>query len=155
MTRAAVVDPWGGGALLAPAFRRRGWKRIAVHSGPETASRLGAETRAPLKSGHTTAARKTRIARTATMTKIPPVVITTEVRRSISRTRRLVARRRTRGRAGAAARAVGELIMLERRDLSVRCARGAVCGAGAVLGAKVVTSRALTHLLFSAPASSA
>ena len=40
--RAAVVDPWGGGALLAPALRRRGHECLAVLSGAGIADRLGA-----------------------------------------------------------------------------------------------------------------
>ena len=40
--RAAVVDPWGGGALLAPALRRRGHECLAVLSSAGIAARLGA-----------------------------------------------------------------------------------------------------------------
>lgn len=40
--RTAVVDPWGGGALLAPALRRRGHECLAVLSSPDIAGRLGA-----------------------------------------------------------------------------------------------------------------
>ncbi|HEX4496514.1 MAG TPA: ATP-grasp domain-containing protein, partial [Thermoanaerobaculia bacterium] len=40
--RAAVVDPWGGGALLAPALRRRGHECLAVLSDAGIAARLGA-----------------------------------------------------------------------------------------------------------------
>lgn len=40
--RAAVVDPWGGGALLAPALRRRGHECLAVLSGAGIGDRLGA-----------------------------------------------------------------------------------------------------------------
>jgi hypothetical protein len=40
--RAAVVDPWGGGALLAPALRRRGHECFAVLSDAGIAARLGA-----------------------------------------------------------------------------------------------------------------
>jgi hypothetical protein len=40
--RTAVVDPWGGGALLAPALRRRGHECLAVLSGAGIAARLGA-----------------------------------------------------------------------------------------------------------------
>jgi hypothetical protein len=40
--RAAVVDPWGGGALLAPALRRHGHECFAVLSDAGIAARLGA-----------------------------------------------------------------------------------------------------------------
>lgn len=43
--RIAVVDPWSGGALLAPELRRRGCECLAVESAPGLAAALGLATR--------------------------------------------------------------------------------------------------------------
>jgi biotin carboxylase len=45
MPRVAIVDPWSGGALLAPELRRRGCECLAVHSAPDLAAALGLATR--------------------------------------------------------------------------------------------------------------